>query len=56
MFQINDGDVSPPLDMTRKKERADASQRRQIIREHVAPVIPIVATPFPVVEPMVDAF
>src|SRR5438477_3378721 len=29
---------------------------RQIMREHVAPVIPIVAAPFPVVEPMLHAF
>jgi hypothetical protein len=32
-----------------------ASQLRQIIRQHVAPVIPIVAAPFSIVEPVLDA-
>ena len=34
---------------------AQQSQLRQIIRQHVAPVVPIVAAPFPVVEPVLDA-
>src|SRR6266496_3751348 len=32
-----------------------ASQLRQIIRQHVAPVVPIVAAPFSIVEPALDA-
>src|SRR5215212_4060377 len=33
-----------------------ASNLAQIIRQHVAPVVPVVAAPFPVVEPMLDSF
>jgi hypothetical protein len=35
---------------------ASTADLRQIVRQHVAPVIPIVAAPFSVVEPMLDTF
>src|SRR6266487_5670834 len=33
-----------------------SSQDRQVIRQHVAPVIPIMPAPFSVIEPVLDAF
>src|SRR5438477_5578563 len=38
------------------ERRYRLSYLRQIVRQHVAPVIPIVAAPFAVIEPMLDAF
>src|SRR5437868_9213580 len=35
---------------------SSSADLRQIMREHVAPVIPIVPAPSPVIEPMLDAF
>lgn len=33
-----------------------ALECRQVVRQHVAPIVPVVAAPFPVVEPMPNAF
>src|SRR5438309_5746879 len=44
-------DVSAPLDMT-----ATESNCRQVVRQHVAPVVPVMATPLAVVEPVANPF
>src|SRR5437762_12010877 len=49
-------DVSTSLDMTEGQNARRDSQLRQIIRQHVAPIVPIVSAPFPIIEPVLNLF